>query len=90
MARLVTDYTIVFLTDVVVVPEHQRKGLGKWMIQCVKELTDAMSGLRRIMFMAKNAPHAVKFYEELLYAKMHDQERSKVVFMSNRTPGLDA
>ncbi|KAK9245702.1 hypothetical protein V1506DRAFT_537278 [Lipomyces tetrasporus] len=91
MARLVTDYTtIAFLTDVFVVPEHQGKGLGKWMIQCVKELTDAMSGLRRIMFMAKNAPHAVKFYEELLDAKVHDQERSKVVFMSNRTPGLDA
>ncbi|KAK9314828.1 hypothetical protein V1524DRAFT_431423 [Lipomyces starkeyi] len=90
MARLVTDYmTLAFLTDVFVVPEHQGKGLGKWMIQCVKEFTDAMPGLRRVMFMAKNAPHAVKFYEELLDAKMHDQERGKVVFMSSRDPEVD-
>ncbi|KAK9386343.1 hypothetical protein V1515DRAFT_605225 [Lipomyces mesembrius] len=91
MARLVTDYmTLAFLTDVFVVPEHQGKGLGKWMIQCVKEVTDAMPGLRRVMFMAKNAPQTVKFYEELLDAKMHDQERGKVVFMSRRDPEVDS
>ncbi|KAK9427759.1 hypothetical protein V1505DRAFT_379078 [Lipomyces doorenjongii] len=91
MARLVTDYmTLAFLTDVFVVPEHQGKGLGQWMIQCVKELTDAMPGLRSVMFMAKNAPHAVKFYEELLHAQIHDQEKGKVVFMSSRDAQVDS
>ncbi|EOD48783.1 GNAT family N-acetyltransferase [Neofusicoccum parvum] len=91
MARLVTDYaTLAFLTDVFVSPEFQGKGLAKWMMRCVKELTDAMPEIRRVMFMAKRAPHAIKFYEDALGAEVHDQEKSHVVFMStDNTPDVD-
>lgn len=89
MARLVTDYvTSAYLSDVFVRPEHQGKGLGKWIIQCVKEMTDAMPELRRVMFMAKNEPHAIRFYEELLGARVHDQ-KGKVAFMSTFAPLVD-
>lgn len=83
MGRLVTDHaTIFFLTDVFVLPEYQGKGLAKWMMRCIKEGTDALPAVRRVMFMAKRAPHAIKFYENALGAEMHDQENGEVVFMS--------
>lgn len=91
MARLITDHvTLAWLEDVFIAGEYQGRSLGKWLVQCVKEVTETMPGRRRTMFMAKNAPHAVKFYQEGLGAQMHDQERSKVVFMSTRVQGLDA
>jgi len=91
MARLLTDYsTLAYLTDVYVVSEHQGKGLGKWMTQCVKELTNGMPELRGTMLMASKAPHAVKFYEQLLGVEVHDQEKDKVVFMRSPSPVLDA
>ncbi|KAL1637714.1 hypothetical protein SLS58_009140 [Diplodia intermedia] len=83
MARLITDHaTIFFLTDVFVLPEHQGKGLAKWMMRCIKEGTDALPAVRRVMCMAKRAPHAIKFYEDALGAEVHDQENGEVVFMS--------
>lgn len=91
MARLLTDYsTLAYLTDVYVVPEHQGKGLGKWMTQCVKQLTKGMPDLRGTMLMASKAPHAVKFYEQLLGVEVHDQEKDKVVFMRSPSPVFNA
>ncbi len=35
-ARAVTDYsTFAWICDVIVHPDHRRKGLGKWMVQCL-------------------------------------------------------
>jgi GNAT superfamily N-acetyltransferase len=40
-ARGVTDHaTFTWLCDVIVHPDHQRKGLGKWMVQCFLEHPD--------------------------------------------------
>jgi GNAT superfamily N-acetyltransferase len=34
--RAVTDYaTFAWICDVIVVPEHRGRGLGKWMVECV-------------------------------------------------------
>lgn len=72
-ARLVTDHvTLAWLEDVFIAGEYQSRRLEKWLVQCVKEVTEAIPGRRRTMFMAKNAPHAVKFYQEGLGAQMHD------------------
>lgn len=91
MARLVTDFaTVAFLTDVFVVPEQQGKGLARWMMQCIREMTDAMPAMRRVMLMSKNAPNAIGFYEGTLGAAVHDQEKGQVVFMSKKVPHLDA
>lgn len=90
MARLVTDQaTIIYLTDVYVVAEHQGKGLGKWLIQCVADLAKSMPHLRRITLMAANQSHAIGFYNKLLGAKVFDQVGGKVVFMSSKMEGLD-
>lgn len=35
-ARAVTDYaTFAYIADVIIVPEHRGRGLGKWMMECI-------------------------------------------------------
>ena len=57
-------------------------------MQCVKELTGRMPDFGGSMLMTKNASHAVRFYEQLLGTRVHDQARDKVVFMRSPSPGL--
>ncbi len=69
LARLITDYTtFAYLTDVFVVPEEQGKGLGKWLIQCVGEVVDGMSDLRKMMLLCSEGA-TEKFYERELGMK---------------------
>lgn len=91
IARLITDHvTTIWLTDVYVIPEHQGKGLGKWLMQCVADLARSTPRLRRMALMAKNESNAVRFYEELLGAKVFDQVGGELVFMSTKIEGLDS
>lgn len=40
-ARAVTDHaTFTWVCDVIIHPEHQRKGLGTWMVKCLLEHPD--------------------------------------------------
>lgn len=35
-ARVITDYsTFAYLADVFILPSHQKRGLGKWLIDCI-------------------------------------------------------
>lgn len=46
-ARLITDYTTYgYLADVFVIEEHQGKGLGKWLVECITTEPELQS-LRR-------------------------------------------
>lgn len=66
-ARCVTDFTTFsYLTDVYVLPGHQGKGLGKWLIGCVGEVHDEMPFLRRSMLFTSDWERSVPFYEEVL------------------------
>lgn len=65
-ARVITDYvTFGYLTDVFVVTEHQGKGLGRWLMECLNDVLESWPQLRRFMLVA-SAAHAVKLYEETL------------------------
>ena len=45
-ARAITDYaTFAYLADVFVLPEHRGRGLGVWLIECVRA-HPALQGLR--------------------------------------------
>lgn len=69
LARLITDYTtFAYLTDVFVVPEEQGKGLGKWLIQCVREVVEGMSDLRKMMLLCSEGA-TERFYERELGMK---------------------
>ncbi|CAK7209702.1 hypothetical protein SCUCBS95973_000529 [Sporothrix curviconia] len=40
-ARLITDrVTFAYLTDVYILPAYQRRGLGAWMMRCMRELCE--------------------------------------------------
>ncbi|KAJ5860541.1 Acyl-CoA N-acyltransferase [Penicillium soppii] len=66
-ARCITDTTtFVYLTDVFILPEHQGKGLGTWLIACVQEVIESMPYLRRSMLITSGWKRSVPFYEKLL------------------------
>ncbi|SAL66432.1 GNAT family N-acetyltransferase [Caballeronia telluris] len=54
-ARMITDATtFAYLADVFVLPEHQGKGLGIWLMECVLAHDD-LHDLRRLMLVTSDA-----------------------------------
>lgn len=54
-ARMITDCaTFAYLADVFVLPEHQGRGLGTWLLECVLSHED-LQGLRRMMLVTSDA-----------------------------------
>ena len=54
-ARVITDRaTIAYLGDVFVIPEVQGRGLGTWLIECVRAHPD-VQGLRRWILVTRDA-----------------------------------
>ena len=73
LARVVTDFvTFGYLTDVYVLPEHQKKGLGKWLMQCLHEVLDSWPDLRRFMLITSEES-AIRMYEKTLGAQVWDE-----------------
>ncbi len=55
LARVITDKaTFAYLCDVYILPEFRRKGLSKWLMECVKSHPD-LQNLRRFMLATKDA-----------------------------------
>ena len=53
MARFITDHiTTSYLTDVYVLPEYRKFGLGKWIVACCKEVMDVVPAMRRGFLLA--------------------------------------
>ncbi|MBI5518665.1 MAG: GNAT family N-acetyltransferase [Desulfovibrio sp.] len=53
--RAVTDRaTFAYLADVFVLPEHRGRGLGAWLVACVREHPD-LQGLRRFLLATADA-----------------------------------
>jgi len=71
-ARLITDFTtFAYLSDVFVLPEHQRKGLGTWFMKCVFSHPD-LAGMRRLMLVTGNAQ---KLYEKFGFSALANPEQ---------------
>ena len=61
--RTVGDgYTIVFVQDILVFPEHQRKGVGSALLQAV---LDRYSHVRQIELVTDNTPKTIAFYKSM-------------------------
>jgi N-acetylglutamate synthase-like GNAT family acetyltransferase len=55
LVRVITDYTtFAYVCDVFVLESHQGKGLGKWMMQCVRQHPE-LQGLRRWHLVTRDA-----------------------------------
>ncbi|KIW04258.1 uncharacterized protein PV09_04562 [Verruconis gallopava] len=80
--RLITDYsTVAYITDVWLSPEHQGKGLGRWMVSCMKKIIDGFPSLRRAVLLTSLHGKGPKFYESELGMKLADPQKDKYAFM---------
>jgi GNAT superfamily N-acetyltransferase len=70
-ARVITDYsTFAYLADVFVMEGYRRRGLGKWLIECVFSHPE-VQGLRRWMLVTSNA-HGL--YQQYGFKKLAQPE----------------
>ena len=68
--RAVGDgYTVVFVQDILVFPEHQRKGIGTALI---KALLDGYSHVRQIELATDNTPKTIAFYKSMGFREMSE------------------
>ncbi len=66
--RTVGDgHTIVYIQDILVFPEHQRKGIGSALIHSVLERYQAV---RQIVLTTDNTPKTIGFYESQGFVQM--------------------
>ncbi|KAL2176215.1 uncharacterized protein P884DRAFT_293041, partial [Thermothelomyces heterothallicus CBS 202.75] len=69
LARVVTDYvTFAYLTDVYVLPAHQGRGLGRWLMACLDEVLASWPALRRCMLLTRDEA-AVRMYGATIGAR---------------------
>jgi len=82
LARLITDYTaFAYLCDVFVLPSHQGKGLGKWLMQTVHKHPD-LQGLRRWML----ATRSPDFYKPFGWEHLSEEQSKR--FMQLHKPDV--
>jgi hypothetical protein len=80
-ARVVTDYvTIGYLTDVYVLEQHQKRGLGTWLAKCVDEVVSDWPELRGFLLLTSD-PHAIQLYGKALGATDMRVSEPKLVLM---------
>lgn len=66
LARLITDHiTFAYLTDVYVEESYQGRGLGTWLIGCIKEWLQGRPHFRALTLLTTN-DKAVELYGRLL------------------------
>lgn len=59
--------TIVFIQDILVSPEHQRKGVGSALLQAV---LDRYTGVRQIELVTDNTERTVAFYQSMGFREL--------------------
>lgn len=70
--RTVGDgYSIVFIQDILVFPEYQRKGVGT---KLIREIMDRFSEVYQIELMTDNTPKTVSFYQSVGFVKVTDMD----------------
>ncbi|KAF4998946.1 hypothetical protein FGRMN_2745 [Fusarium graminum] len=78
IARGITDFmTVVYLTDVWVDPSYRGQGLGKWLMECVREVTESMPYLRKTMLAAGDWERTVPFYEKIMDMRVTEGQRGE-------------
>ena len=68
--RTVGDgHTIVFVQDILVFPEHQRKGIGTALL---KAILDRYNYVRQIELATDNTPKTISFYKSMGFREMSE------------------
>lgn len=77
LARVISDrVTMAYLTDVYILPEYQSRGLGGWLIDCVKEWWDLMPSGRQLLLITTEGKKADYYAKKLLTGRIEDQSQS--------------
>lgn len=78
-ARIITDrVTVAYLTDVYILPEYQSKGLGSWLIDCVKEWTDLLLNLRQLVLVSHEGRKEEYYAKKLGTSRMEERRTGYV------------
>lgn len=86
-ARVITDdVSFAYLTDVYVLSEHQGKGLGGWLIDCVSEVLETWPALRRTMLLTSGERSAA-FYKERMGLEVFEQGKGGLNVMGKKGKG---
>lgn len=76
-ARLITDrVTFGYLTDVYVLEEHQKRGLGTLLMKCLNEIVESWPEMRSLWILA-SSPEAQKLYTSIFGAQSYPIEFSE-------------
>lgn len=68
--RTVGDgFSVVFVQDILVFPEYQRKGIGT---QLLREVMDRFSEVYQMELMTDNTPKTMSFYQSLGFVRADD------------------
>jgi ribosomal protein S18 acetylase RimI-like enzyme len=87
-ARCITDrVTLIYLTDVYILPEHQGRGLGKWLVNCVQEVISDMPHLRRSLLITGSGDTGKRFYGDLMGMHEVSAATGDAVVLSAKGPG---
>lgn len=62
-------YTIVFVQDILVFPEHQRKGIGSALLQ---DILDRYSHVRQIELATDNTSKTIAFYKSMGFRELSE------------------
>lgn len=68
--RVVGDgFTIVFVQDILVLPDKQRKGVGSALLQAI---LDRYKDVRQIELVTDNTPQTIAFYRSMGFSKFSE------------------
>ena len=68
--RVVGDgFSVVFIQDILVFPEYQRRGIGT---QLLREVMDRYSSVYQMELMTDNTPKTISFYQSVGFVKADD------------------
>ena len=68
--RAVGDgHTVVFVQDILVFPENQRKGIGSALLQAI---LDRYSHVRQILLATDNTPKTIAFYKSMGFRELSE------------------
>jgi GNAT superfamily N-acetyltransferase len=85
LARIITDQvSFAYLTDVYILEEYQRKGLGTWLIKCVDEVLSSWPELRRVLLITSSGKD---FYSDRLQMKEFEQAKNGMAILSRTGAG---
>lgn len=70
LIRTVGDgHTIVFVQDILVLPQHQRKGIGTALLRAI---LDRYSHVRQIQLATDNTPKTIAFYKSMGFRELSE------------------